>query len=108
MATLPLLGKLNAKAEWNDQPNVVEMRFGNTSSRGTIGFNPITSTVRLTWQLAPEEVTEWLNHFAPTFNGRYWYESSVRGWVQLRPTGDFSYAEYGFVTEATMSFERVR
>lgn len=108
MATnLPMMGQLQARSEWSGRVHKQVMRFANTSVSGTIGFNPRTETVRLTWHLSPDQVTAWLATFQPTFNKRYLFDAGVRGWVILRPTDEYTFADYEFVTEATMSFERV-
>lgn len=105
--TLPFAEKLSAETKWAGKVHSVGMRFANTSSRGTLGFNPRSETVTLTWFLTTDEVQDWLVVFDAAPNGRFAYTCGVRGAVVLRPTDSYSFSDYGFVTACSMQFERV-
>lgn len=108
METLPFADQLTAKTKWSGELHKTRIRYGNTSASGTIGRDPRTVTVTLTWHLWPGQRAEWEDAFAPSFNGRFAYQCPERGWIALRPTDEYEWEDYGFIAEASMTFERVR
>lgn len=105
---LPFLDRLTNDISWNDQEQVLEMRFANTSAKATVGRNPFVSTVSMTWAMQPHQKAAWVAAVKQPLKRFKYYSDVHQRWVVLRPTGQATYEDTGLMSMCSISFERVK